>query len=341
MNLKPDGKFQGKTAQEMIQIIQEHWPNSFSDQVLEIDKVLTKAKDSIKRLGSEMRSELGVMLNQPDLSEKDLEKRWQAYTTNEIKKIIQFALEIFEKCPEMGSALLPSLYQALQELLPSVEKTNYQILIQSVASLVDTYYDQVVKIEQELSNRLNNQDTIENKEGAIPAGTSDEELARIASFISVQKQHLWRLDGIVKSDTLPEAQKIFSLSAHFQQGKPNAHSDAIWQKMDMIDNISGFINELKYLSQEVRTKADLFENPSEIERHYMLNWIGSQADCKILIKFLLENGYIEGRSVDQFVAKHFLFNGKKKTSKQINGLHIGDRGTFVLFTDYLKIPTRS
>lgn len=86
MIIKPDRKFQGKTAKEMLQIIQEHWPNSFSDQVFEIDKVLTKAEDSIKRLGSEMRSELEVMLNQLDLSEKGLEKRLQAYTTNEIKK---------------------------------------------------------------------------------------------------------------------------------------------------------------------------------------------------------------------------------------------------------------
>lgn len=341
MIIKPDGKFQGKTAQEMLQIIQEHWPNSFSDQVFEIDKVLTKAEDSIKRLGSEMRSELGVMLNQPDLNEKDLVKRWQAYTIQEIKKIVQYAIEEFQKCPEMSNNILPSLYQSFQELLLKVESTNYQTLIQSVVSLVEAYYDQVDRIERELTKKQNNQDTIENKEGAIPAGTSDEENDRIVSFISMQKRYLCYLDGIVKSDTLPEAQKIFSLSAYIQQGEPNAHSDAISQKMDMIINISGFINELKYLTKKIRDNAELLEEPSDTERHYMLNWIGTQADCKILIKFLLENGYIEGRSVDQFIAKHFLFKGKRKTSEQINGLHIGDRGTFVLFTDYLKIPKRS
>lgn len=339
--IKPDGKFQGNTAQEILQIIQEHWPNSFGDQVFEIDKVLTKAEESIKSLGSEMRSELAAMLNEKEISDKELERRWQAYSINKAKRIIQFAFEIFEKCPEMSSTLLPSLYQSLQELFSRVESTNYQTLIQSIASLVKNNNDHVERVENEISLRLCNQDATENDKGNIPAITSNEELKRIESSIKQLKQYLSYLNDIIKDDQYTEAQKIFTLSAHFQQGKPNAHSEAIRQKMEMIIDISGFINELKYLTKEIRDKAELLEEPSDTERQYMLNWIGTQADCKILIKFLLENGYIEGRSVDQFIAKHFLFNGKKKTSKQINGLHIGDRGTFVLFTDYLKIPTRS
>ncbi len=341
MSLNLDRKFQGKTAKDMLKLIQEHWPNSFSDQVIEIDKVLNKAEDSIKNLGSEMRSELAAMVNQKELSERELEHRWQAYIIKEIQKTLQFAIEVFQKCPEMSKTILPSLYQALQELLAKLETMNYQSIIQSVTSLVETYYDQVVRAEQELSKKLDNQDVIENKEGTISANIYDEELVKILSSISMQKRYLGSLDGIMENINSTEAQKIFSLSAYIQGGAQNAHRDAIKQKIETIEDISGFIDELRYLSQEIRMQAELLEDPSETERQYMLNWIGSQADCKILIKFLFENGYLEGRSVDKFIAKHFLFNGKKKTSGQINGLHIEDRGKFMLFNDYLKIPTKS
>ena len=75
----------------------------------------------------------------------------------------------------------------------------------------------------------------------------------------------------------------------------------------------------------------------------MINWSGTQADCRRIIEFLLQNNYIASDlSTDSFISEHFMFNGKKKTKDDVRKFPRGDAdGISILDENFsLKIPIR-
>ncbi len=68
-----------------------------------------------------------------------------------------------------------------------------------------------------------------------------------------------------------------------------------------------------------------------------INWKASEADCKCLFRFLGDNGFIDIRGLNVFLAEHFLFKGKQKTAAQLRGVHNERESRVVSFVDHLKI----
>jgi hypothetical protein len=158
--------------------------------------------------------------------------------------------------------------------------------------------DREITQEKEYLEKEDNVSSIYIEERIDDESKTQQRLSKPVGYstrktIKSLKDNLFSLKALMMSIQDPEETKIFTLSSIIKPGT-NAHRDKIRYKAGEIENIKGFIEELQYLSIEIRNNESLFEEPSSLEQQYMLNWIGGKAECKPLIKFLLNNGYLKG-----------------------------------------------
>jgi|GEM_PF-6647240 len=318
-----NGKFKGKTAQEILLLIQQKWP-SYSDQVIRIDQVIEKAKDQIELLHNELKTEFAAMLNKNAISESDLDEQWRLYLQSEMTAQARQILDLIDQNRGQAEELLLSLRPSFLEIPQFIQSADIDSIIKMLPAMLESQMSQIDIVKQ----KINQAEQAEQKE---------QENSKI-SKLEALKHCLFSLQTLMISNRHPEETKIFTMASAIDAGQTNEHRNQIRQKVGTIENIEGFIGDLQFLSVGIRNDASLFEEPSSIETQYMLNWVGEKADCKRLIKFLLRNGYLEGTSVDQYIAKHFLFKGKKLSPKAINGNHSEYNGHIEIFSDHLQIP---
>ncbi|MCF7953878.1 MAG: hypothetical protein K9K78_07365 [Spirochaetales bacterium] len=105
-----------------------------------------------------------------------------------------------------------------------------------------------------------------------------------------------------------------------------------------IPEYKSFIELLDNNTVNLKNLAEIYVD--NILDSMKINWIGSITDCSTLIKFLKDNGYIEIKYKNKFIADHFRFNNKNTTPRKIERLHLERDGVFLDMGTYLKIPRK-
>ena len=108
-----------------------------------------------------------------------------------------------------------------------------------------------------------------------------------------------------------------------------------------LEEVLSFEMELGVETIHLKSLSEIYVD--NILDSMMINWSGTQADCRRIIEFLLQNNYITSDlSTDSFISDHFMFNGKKKTKDDVRKFPRGDAdGISILDENFsLKIPIR-
>jgi hypothetical protein len=180
-------------------------------------------------------------------------------------------------------------------------------------------------------------------------GKLDESLRSLNDeIVFIRSQQIaWSEEDLVTSihhilTTLPDlGYLLYRSSQSICIGKPNKDRSLILQLYEQRADLVQYIKVLSCELQHLKQKVDLLGLESHAVKSMKINWIGSMTDCSSLIRFLMENGYIEKtKQVNMFIAKHFLFNGEEKSSSNIKGLHIDRSGRILDLGSSLKIPSK-
>jgi hypothetical protein len=108
-----------------------------------------------------------------------------------------------------------------------------------------------------------------------------------------------------------------------------------------LENELFFEIELARATENLESLSEIYVD--NILDSMMINWSGTQADCRRTLEYLLQENYIKSDfSTDQFISNHFIFNGKKKSKDDVRKFPRGDADG-ITFTDVdyrLVIPKR-
>lgn len=184
--------------------------------------------------------------------------------------------------------------------------------------------------------------------GADP-GKLEEPLRSLTDeIVFIRSQEVaWFEEDLVTSihhilTTIPDlGYLLYRSSQSICIGKPNKDRSLILQFYEQRENLIQYIQELSSKLHHLKQKVELLGLESNAAKFMKINWIGDMTDCSNLIRFLMENEYIEKtKQVNMFIAKHFLFKGEERSSSNIKGLHIERSGKILDLGNSLKIPSK-
>lgn len=113
---------------------------------------------------------------------------------------------------------------------------------------------------------------------------------------------------------------------------PAKHSrEVAIEALKRVSEIRGFRQELEQKTTHLAKQVEIYGEDTNSSTK--INWLGSKADCKAIIRFLKENGYIQAGHVNQFVAHHFLFDGRAVSAETVQGWHSDRASDHVVVDD--------
>ncbi len=163
------------------------------------------------------------------------------------------------------------------------------------------------------------------------------------SFVNHKEDPAERLPQIYA--TYDELKGILKDSGKSGNVKDNREIEGIIKNLPILfkqlEEVLSFEMELGVETIHLKSLSEIYVD--NILDSMMINWSGTQADCRRIIEFLLQNNYITSAlSTDSFISDHFMFNGKKKTKDDVRRFPRGDADGISIFDDNfsLKIPLR-
>lgn len=293
-----NAKFLGRTASEYIGLLSQE-ALSPSQKIARINKVLQDAASEIETQKTIMDSELGRMLaeNLTSATVTELckgsitkEKVLGAYKQKERERFLEETVTKIRACLEEHRAALDDLPPVgkLVETLKQ-QKSSSQALI-----IIKKILDGLEKDVQSQANK-------------------NKEQERIIAVREI-KNELFVYEQLVKQMNSPQ-ELIHNFSSSFKGGQPDTHRQKIHDAWESYHEIEDYCSDLEYESRQIRNDAALLSGESGGR---MINWKRSEGDCKKLISFLIDNGYIDtDESINKFLVQHFLFKGEQKTAVQL------------------------
>lgn len=144
------------------------------------------------------------------------------------------------------------------------------------------------------------------------------------------------------------------LSVYSDKHQVLARSDGRYQGIDFtkevgkarilgkkVNEMESFLRSLDAEYKPVKARAELLGRlEAESSNDNKLNWLGNQADCKVLITYLKNNGYIEAGHLNQFLSRHFCVKGKSLSSESWGKVQTNRDASFNEFSNRLEIPRK-
>lgn len=294
-------RFQDQTA-EMIMSEVTSRNLSLPDQLRIVDTIIEKANQESSRVSQEIEEEFSIMAKDNGTSAK---------------------LEI-EKAQVYRRALL--LLESVQPFLPCLG--------------TEAHPDLLLQLLEELRAAKMNNMPPQDINTIITRVISD--LERLVKYDYLPKKFTAAVTALKTemSAGLPKVIGIRMASLSLNGGNADIHRDKIGALFTTWEHTQDFIKELRLRSENLQKKVALFDDCNSSEELMKINWLGSRTDCKILIKFLNDNGYINVKFINKFIARHFSFKGISASADSIGGLKTGSDGKFLDFEDRLEIPAR-
>lgn len=316
-----NAKYLGRTASEYTELLSQE-ALSPSQKIARIDKVLQDTAMEIKTQKTIMDSELGRMLAEnltsPMVTELckgsiTKEKVLGAYKQKERERLLDETVTKIRACLEERHAALDDLPPVgkLVETLKQ-QKSSSQALI-----IIKKILDGLEKDVQSQANK-------------------NKEQERIIAVREI-KNELFVYEQLVNQMDSPQ-ELIHNFSSSFKGGQPDTHRQNIHDAWESYHEIEDYRSELQYESSQIKNDAALLSGEA---CGRMINWKRSEKDCKKLVSFLIDNGYIDAdESINIFLVQHFLFKGEQKTAAQLEKAWTGKAQNPPIEKDangYLKI----
>lgn len=300
--MSEEAKYKGVTAAKYLEILQEEI-TSIPAQVESLDVVDRQAEADRQSLIVALRAEFEGIARARGLDTEDLLKKAEEELLLERVKKVGIRHPNYSQTDEFG---IDSPFSVAQWEL-------FQTL--------DTIEGRVRFLERFVA---------QGSGGNFSEGYDDlvialEEIKRIIS------------DGVDTEEALLYVIDVFS-----KEEKPDIRKK-IWRLERDLEELNRFRNELAYLVAPLRARAVLFRDSGGLAlQTTKIDWLGTKTDCKILVDFLKDNGYIDAPYVNKFISAHFTFKGDSVNVETVGGWKPGRDGTFLVFEKKkLEIPTRS
>lgn len=132
---------------------------------------------------------------------------------------------------------------------------------------------------------------------------------------------------------------IYNAAMRLHKGQASKLRGSITGRISHIEEWDSFSEELASHLQSLEDRVSLLSSGDNALDPMRINWQGGNADLKILMDFLINNGYIKTSKVNQFIARHFLIDGERKSAVQVSKFISHDVGSFKVRNDgSLLIP---
>lgn len=294
-------RFLGQTASEVLADIQAA-DSSYANQAVKVDLVCKKARGAIEEATKKMQEELNIMIREA----KD--QKFQFYY-------------------EAGLIYRASLL---------VEHFNTLLKVCTAGGIPND----VVSAIQKLSGILDSSIAPTVAKAALHEAEAKLREFALSKPPDAVLEPLTILFSILDRNT-PEDEQIYSVCAKIDFKKTNVHREAISGFFWTIGRTREFIAALTKQSLGIRQKVALFDDDSSLVNELKLNWLGTATDCRTLVRYLLDAGFLEGNQVNQYIAEHFLFKGVIKTPDSIRGLPDRQKGSIVEINGHLEIHKKN
>lgn len=320
----------GKTAEEHVEFIKK---NSIEEQYIYISRLTQKAITELQDLRKQVEKSITSLCKKLDLDRKDLQESiFDSYARHRasirIKDLfLGIKLEILEVIYGIDNLDLikkiDNLYLQLESYNSSLDsdtdvkkytslfsKEKFTTEIQSIKELIK----ELQKHFHDSESTLRTLNDILNTIVRYPEKVNYEITLMVEALLGILSERYDRYE--------------FSEFKFFQG----------FIKEEAILDI--FLTELEIKTTFLKEQA-LMMNDDMLDS-MKLNWIGVQGDCAKLVNFLIDNKYIEkgqGGS-NQFIAKHFMFDGENKNNNQVGKMK-NSSGKITVVGNGLKISENS